>query len=80
MPGPAGRRAPAAYLDRQVAAGRLGIADTAVAAQQFLDLCASGLLKRLLFAVGEPPTADEIAHNVDAAIRVFAAAYASASD
>jgi len=69
-----------AYLDRQVGAGRLRIDDTGLAAQHFLDLCASGLLKRLLFAVGDAPTADEIARNVDAAIRVFAAAYASAPD
>jgi AcrR family transcriptional regulator len=64
-----------AYLDRQVEAGRLSIADTRLAGQHFLDLCQSGTLRRLLFAVGEPPTAEEIAYQVDQAIRVFFAAY-----
>lgn len=64
-----------AYLDRQVAAGRLSIEDTGVAAQHFLDLCISGLMRRLLFAVGEPPTESEIKTNVENAIRVFFAAY-----
>jgi len=65
----------AAYFDRQVAAGRLAIEDTALAAQHFLDLCQSGTLRRLLFAVGEPPTEEEIAYFVDRAMRVFFAAY-----
>ncbi|MCG7394456.1 TetR/AcrR family transcriptional regulator [Microvirga sp. ACRRW] len=65
----------AAYLDQQNEAGRLAIADTAVAAQHFLDLCQSGILRRLLFSVGEPPTADEIKRNVENAISVFFAAY-----
>jgi AcrR family transcriptional regulator len=64
-----------AYLDRQVEAGRLSIADTRLAGQHFLDLCQSGTLRRLLFAVGEPPTAKEIAYQIDQAIRVFFAAY-----
>jgi AcrR family transcriptional regulator len=64
-----------AYLDRQVEAGRLSIADTRLAGQHFLDLCQSGTLRRLLFAVGEPPTAEEITYQVDQAIRVFFAAY-----
>jgi len=65
----------AAYFDRQVEAGRLSIEDTSVAAQHFLDLCSSGLMKRQLFAVGGPPTQDEIRTNVENAIRVFFAAY-----
>jgi AcrR family transcriptional regulator len=65
----------AAYFDRQVRAGRLSIDDTGVAAQHFLDLCVSGLMRRQLFAVGGPPTEDEIHKNVDNAIRVFFAAY-----
>jgi AcrR family transcriptional regulator len=65
----------AAYFDRQVQAGRLSIEDTSVAAQHFLDLCASGLMKRQLFAVGGPPTQEEIRTNVENAIRVFFAAY-----
>ncbi|HZH10434.1 MAG TPA: TetR/AcrR family transcriptional regulator [Microvirga sp.] len=64
-----------AYFDRQVKAGRLSIEDTRVAAQHFLDLCSSGLMKRQLFAVGGPPTPAEIKKNVEDAVRVFFAAY-----
>lgn len=65
-----------AFLDTQVEAGRLAIANTSLAAQHFLDLCQSGILRRLLFlTVGEGPTGAEMAYNVDQAIRVFFAAY-----
>jgi len=64
-----------AYFDRQVEAGRLSIEDTGVAAQHFLDLCVSGMLRRLLFSVGEPPTEAQIQKNVENALRVFFAAY-----
>ena len=63
-----------AYFDAQVAVGRLAIDDTLVAANKFLDLCQSGILRRVLLA-GEIPTDDEMTRNVDAAIRVFFAAY-----
>lgn len=66
----------AAYLDRQVAAGRLAIADTPVAAEQFLNLCSSGILKRALFAVKEHFAAEDLRRNVDRAVDVFFAAYA----
>jgi AcrR family transcriptional regulator len=64
-----------AYFDRQVEAGRLSIDDTGVAAQHLLDLCVSGMLRRLLFSVGDPPTEAEIQKNVENALRVFFAAY-----
>ncbi|MEE1655090.1 TetR/AcrR family transcriptional regulator [Microvirga sp. CF3062] len=63
------------YFDRQVEAGRLSIEDTEVAAQHFLDLCVSGMLRRLLFSVGEPPSEAQIQKNVENALRVFFAAY-----
>jgi AcrR family transcriptional regulator len=69
-----------AYLDRQVEAGRLLIEDTGVAAQHYLDLCVSGLMRRLLFAVGEAPTESQIRNNVEHAIRVFFAAYGPAAE
>jgi AcrR family transcriptional regulator len=69
----------AAYLDRQVQAGRLSIEDTSVAAQHFLDLCSSGLMKRQLFSFGGPPTPEEITTNVQNALRVFFAAYGPGS-
>lgn len=64
-----------AYFDKQVKAGRLAINDTSLAAQHFLDLCQSGMMRRLLFAVGTAPTEQEIAYNVENALRVFFAAY-----
>ena len=64
-----------AYLDRQVEAGRLSAPDTGLAAEQFLNLCSAGILKRLLFGVeGEYDEATK-ARNVDAAVAVFVAAY-----
>jgi len=63
------------YFDRQARAGRLSIEDTEVAAQHFLDLCVSGVARRLLFAVGNVPTEAEVERNVGNAIRVFFAAY-----
>jgi AcrR family transcriptional regulator len=71
-----GRKRLSAYLDRQVEAGRLAIEDTSVAAEHFLALCASRILKRLLFGAASAPTSPaEIMGTVDAAIRVFFAAY-----
>ena len=66
----------AAYLDRQVEAGRLAIPDTEVAAQQFLDLCSAWTMKRLLFAAGTPPTSSEIERRVEGGLAMFFAAYA----
>jgi AcrR family transcriptional regulator len=64
-----------AYIDRQVEAGRLSAADTRLAAQHFLDLCQSGVLRRLLFSVGDRPTREEIAYTIERAVEVFFAAY-----
>lgn len=65
----------AAYLDRQVAAGRLAIPDTAVAAVQFLDLCAGPVMKRLLFSVDPAPDRPMLERQVESAIAMFFAAY-----
>ena len=64
-----------AYLDREVAAARLHIADTSLAAEQFLNLCSTGILKKLLFVADTIVTPDDIAFNVGGAIDVFLAAY-----
>ncbi|GJD74306.1 TetR/AcrR family transcriptional regulator [Methylobacterium goesingense] len=66
----------AAYLDAQVAAGRLRPADTNLAARQFLQMCQAGLLTRLLFNAGDGAVQSEIGHNVEEAVRVFLAGYA----
>ncbi len=69
----------AAYLDRQVEAGILSINDTGLAAEQFLNLCSAGILKRLLFGVVAPSDPAILARNVDSAVDVFWAAYRQAS-
>src|SRR3954470_10451498 len=51
-----GARRLKAYLDAQVEVGRLRIGDTHLAANQFLDLCQSGILRRALLG-SEVPTA-----------------------
>jgi AcrR family transcriptional regulator len=66
----------AAYLDAQVAAGVVAIADTEVAAAQFLECCTATMLKPILFGGATAPTPDRIAHVVGIAVRMFMAAYA----
>lgn len=66
------------YLDAQVLAGRLTIADTELAARHFLHLCQAGLLTRLLFAAGGIAGESEMRHQVDEAVRVFLAGYGPA--
>ncbi|MDB5513088.1 MAG: TetR family transcriptional regulator [Enterovirga sp.] len=63
------------YLDRQVEAGRLVIADTAVAAEQFLSLCAASMLRRALFSVSGRPDRCAIEREIDGALLVFLSAY-----
>ena len=65
----------AAYLDRQVAARRLAIPDTEVAAQQFLDLCSGPVMKRLMFAVIPAPDQAMAEQQVEQALAMFYAAY-----
>lgn len=65
----------AAYLDRQVAAGRLAIPDTEVAAQQFLDLCGSLVMKQLMFTVTPAPDAAMAEQQVERALAMFYSAY-----
>ena len=64
------------YLEDQVAAGHLAIADAEVAAAQFLDSCQSTLFKPLLLNFASPPTDARIDHVVGIAVHTFLAAYA----
>ncbi len=66
-----------AYIEAQVAAGRLRADDTDLAAKHFLHLCQAGMLTRLLFNAGEAPDEAEIGHRVTEAVRVFYAGYGS---
>jgi AcrR family transcriptional regulator len=64
------------YLEAQVEAGVLEIADCELAAAQFLDACPSTMFKPMIFSSAPPPTQERIAKVVSAAVRMFVAAYA----
>jgi AcrR family transcriptional regulator len=64
------------FVAEEVMAGTILPCDSDRAAQQFIDLCLSGLFRqRLLAYLPDPPSADQISDNVNAALRVFQAAY-----
>jgi AefR-like transcriptional repressor, C-terminal domain len=63
------------YLEAQVAAGVLAIADVEVAAAQFLDTCRSTKFKPLLFNFAGSPGEERINHVVGIAVGTFFAAY-----
>jgi len=63
------------YLDSQVAAGLLDIADTRFAAMQFFELCLSGILKPILFGVEVTAGEADIRRTINGGIDVFLAAY-----
>ena len=65
----------ARYLEAQVAAGVLAIADVEVAAAQFLDSCQSTMFKPLLFNFAGSPGEERINHVVGIAVGTFLAAY-----
>ncbi len=65
----------AAYFRRMNEAGVLHVENVELAARHFLDLCKSGLHLGLLLEATRAPGEEEIAGNVDAAIRVFLSAY-----
>ena len=70
-----GARRLKAYLDAQVAAGRLRIEDTEVAAEQFLGMCSARSFKRAIFGVEAQPSSAQISREVEAALGVFLRAY-----
>lgn len=65
----------ARYLDGQVRAGTLAIANTELAACHYLNLCQGNITKSLLFGVTAPPSPQTIADTVESALDVFLAAY-----
>jgi len=66
----------AEHLERRVATGELLIADTHLAAVQFLELCQAGVVKPRLYAILEGQAdAAECASAVDAAVEMFMARY-----
>jgi AcrR family transcriptional regulator len=65
----------AEYLDAQVAAGRLAVPDTPLAAAQFLGLVQAEYGLRLLFGIGDVPAPEEAEKIIESAVRMFMAAY-----
>jgi TetR/AcrR family transcriptional regulator of autoinduction and epiphytic fitness len=67
----------AGFIDHHVAAGRMQVADSYLAAAQFLELVQSLIFRpRLYGAITEPPTREEIDKVVASAVAMFLAAYA----
>lgn len=66
-----------AYLEAQVAAGRLEIPDCEIAAAQFLELSQAMLFKPVLFNFAPTPPLERIEYVVNMAVRTFMAAYAN---
>lgn len=66
----------AAYIDKHVAAGRLTVPDSHLAAAQFLELVQATITRQRLYAVvTRPATAEEIDKVVRSAVSMFLAAY-----
>jgi AcrR family transcriptional regulator len=65
----------AAYLDSEVAAGRLSIEDTELAAQQFMLNCQATLFLPFILQAAPAPSRTQIARVVDSATKMFLAAY-----
>lgn len=64
------------FMEQQVKAGRLRADISPLrAAEQFCELCLSGLYRQRLWNVIGQPSADEIRANVEAAVKTFMAAY-----
>jgi AcrR family transcriptional regulator len=64
-----------AYLEAQVAAGRLVIPDCEVAAAQLMESCHATLFKPLLFNAAPAPPLERIEYVVGIAVKTFMAAY-----
>lgn len=64
------------YLDHHVASGELKIADTRLAAAQFLEIIQGGMFKARLYGVlNEPPPHEEIEKNVTSGVSLFMKGY-----
>lgn len=70
-----------AYLDQQVAAGRLNIDDTNLAAAQFIDLTVGGYFKAKLFNdIPNRPADSELERVIGGGMKVFFCAYGPKSE
>jgi len=64
-----------AYIEAEVAAGRLVADDTLTAARQLQMLFYAGIVNEMLYGVRAPPDDAEIGRVVDAAVETFLARY-----
>lgn len=71
----AGRRQLTALIEARIRRGELQCEDAGIAASQFADLCGSWMIRQALFMPQHSFTEAEIHRNVDAAVKVFLAAY-----
>ncbi|MEE4013414.1 TetR/AcrR family transcriptional regulator [Roseibium sp. FZY0029] len=71
-----GRRDLGAFIQERINRGELKDCDAELAAGQFFDLCVAGVLRRMLLNASPKPSQDEFENNIDAAVKVFMAAYA----
>jgi AcrR family transcriptional regulator len=69
-----------AYLEAQVAAGRVAIPDCEVVAAQLMESCHATLFKPLLFNFAPPPPPERIEYVVGIAVKAFMAAYGKKRD
>lgn len=63
------------YFRKLTGEGVLKVDDPEHAARQFLDLCKTGILLRMLLGQLERPSRPEMEHNIERAVTVFLAAY-----
>ncbi|WP_428646098.1 TetR/AcrR family transcriptional regulator [Roseibium sp.] len=70
-----GRRELGKFIQERIEKGDLKPCDVELAAGQFFDLCVAGVLRRMLLNAGPAPDEAEIKMNIDAAVKVFLAAY-----
>ncbi len=70
----------AKYLDHHVAAGRLVIPDTTLAAAQYCEVIQGGMVKARLYGVlNELPPREEIEKNVESGLALFMKGYGAAN-
>jgi len=65
----------AAYFDARAGVGELRMADSRLAASQFMMACQASLFLPYVFQSAPAPTPERIAQVVDSATQMFLAAY-----
>jgi AcrR family transcriptional regulator len=70
----------AAYLDARATAGELKMADSTLAASQFMMTCQASLFLPFVFQAAPAPSAERTAQVVESATRMFLAAYQTKAD